>query len=132
MSSSTSKQPTEKRRRTDNDSDEGGICNFLKKVKNKIKYFNWFYFIVYKVNNDKYEKTFSKLLYQNSKILSKLDIVISAQKKLEERVTKIETLLEKNENMDLDKTVLMVYYVNLQYVSSHNFVQMLTVNFYFN
>jgi len=125
MSSSTSKQPSEKRRRTaDNDSDEGGIYNFLKKVKNKIKYFNWFYFIVYKVNNDKYEKTFSKLLYQNSKILSKLDIVISAQKKLEERVTKIETLLEKNENTDPDKTVLMVYYVNLQYASSHNFVQM--------
>lgn len=122
---STSKQPSEKRRRTaENDSDEGGICNFLKKVKNKIKYFNWFYFIVYKVNNDKYEKTFSKLLYQNSKILSKLDIVISAQKKLEERVTKIETLLEKNENMDPDKTVIMVYYVNLQYASSHNFVQM--------
>ena len=67
---STSKQPSEKRRRTaENDSDEGGICNFLKKVKNKIKYFNWFYFIVYKVNDDKYEKTFSKLLYQNSKIL---------------------------------------------------------------
>jgi hypothetical protein len=132
MSSSTSKQPTEKRRRTDNDSDERGICNFLKKVKNKIKYFNWFYFIIYKVNNDKYEKTFSKLLYQNSKILSKLDIVISAQKKLEKQVTKIETLLEKNENTDPDKTVLMVYYVNLQYVSSHNFVQMLTVNFYFN
>jgi hypothetical protein len=122
---STSKQPSEKRRRTtENDSDEGGICNFLKKVKNKIKYFNWFYFIIYKVNNDKYEKTFSKLLYQNSKILSKLDIVISAQKKLEERVTKIETLLEKNENTDPDKTVIMVYYVNLQYASSHNFVQM--------
>ena len=124
MSSSTSKQPTEKRRRTDNDSDEGGICNFLKKVKNKIKYFNWFYFIIYKVNNDKYEKTFSKLLYQNSKILNKLDTVISSQKKLEDRITKIENLLDKNDSTDLDKTILMVYYVNLQYASFHSFVQM--------
>ena len=40
---------------------------------------------------------------------------------------KIETLLlekNNNESMDLDKNVLMVYYVNLQYESFHSYVQM--------
>jgi hypothetical protein len=49
-------------------------------------------------------------LYQNSKVLNKLDTIISAQKKLEDRVTKIETILNKsdNDNTELDKTILMV------------------------
>jgi hypothetical protein len=64
-------------------------------------------------------------LYQNTKILNKLETVISAQKKLEERVIKIENLLDKNDNTDLDdKSILTVYYVNLQYASFHSFVQM--------
>lgn len=37
--SKPSKQPAEKRRRTDNDSDDGGIHNFLKKIKKKNKVF---------------------------------------------------------------------------------------------
>ena len=58
--------------------------------------------------------------------MGKPEEIISSQKKIEERVNKIENLLERsdNDNTELDKTILMVYYINLQYASFHSFVQM--------
>ena len=61
--------------------------------------------------------------------MGKFEEIISSQKKIEERVNKIENLLERsdNDNTELDKTILMVYYINLQYASFH---KCLTINFY--
>lgn len=51
-------------------------------------------------------KTLEKLISQNAKIISKLDTIISSQKILEERMSKLEQLPETAMNEELIKTIV--------------------------
>lgn len=67
-------------------------------------------FTTYKVRA---EKALEKLIYQNSKMMTKLDTLISVQKNLDERVSKIEKLVDSNNtnnnNNNLDDAMLAVF-----------------------
>jgi chaperonin cofactor prefoldin len=57
-----------------------------------------FYVIICKVH----EKAIIKILKNDTQILSKLDEIITSQKQLDERLTKIERTFNNNEDIDPD------------------------------
>jgi hypothetical protein len=58
--------------------------------------------------SDRAEKSFDKLMRQNTKIAEKIELIITSQKSLENRLSKIEKLLDNKSNELDDKTVRMV------------------------
>src|SRR5256884_6377526 len=62
-------------------------------------------------------KSIEKLINQNFKILSKLDILISAQQSIDDRLKKIEGSLDESSSEDIIKTIIVKIARNLLKVS---------------
>src|SRR6266513_6111790 len=62
-------------------------------------------------------KSIEKLINQNFKILSKLDILISAQQSIDDRLKKIEGFSDKSSSEDIIKTIIVEIARNLLKVS---------------
>src|SRR5947208_11390041 len=73
------------------------------------------------------QKTIEKLINQNAKIMSKLDQVISGQKSLNDRMIKLEKVLDVQNDEELIKVIkTLVIYILFKYYAILHLIRKLT------